>query len=49
MLLFNIFPNIFLKKEGQALAEYPLILILVALSLLGIRTINVFNQIPVAL
>ena len=49
MLLFNIFPNIFLKKEDQAIAVHTLILILVALSLLGIRIIHVFNQIAVAL
>jgi Flp pilus assembly pilin Flp len=55
MLLFNIFHNIFRKQEGQALAEYSLILVLIAilcliaLSLLGIQAVNVLNQIAVAL
>jgi pilus assembly protein Flp/PilA len=55
MFLTNFFRNIFRKEEGQTLAEYALILILiavvaiVAVTLLGAQIVNVLNQIAAAL
>ena len=55
MFISNFFRNVFRKEGGQTLAEYALILILiavvaiVAVTLLGAQIVNVLNQIAAAL